>query len=240
MLRLLLVTTVIIIFSGVSAFGIQKVDLHPTEGVFSWVSAPYPYYLALQESLIGESIYRECQMLVVPSFEPEWVVYLVRDDKGVAHVIYKVMEKSLWGNMMGQIEHDAVNPNSYSTGVYAQSAALLKLEKKVERHAAPIGKAAAETLNNVWDAMLTRVKYPLEPMLGLDGATYYVAHWTQSKGFRSGTTRSPDPKSLAGALVELGDKLRVFSLALPLEQPVLEKDILASARALYSKIGKKH
>lgn len=239
MLRLLLVTTVIITFSGVSAFGTQKVDLQPTEGFFSWVSAPYPYYLALQEALIGESIYRECQMLVVPSFEPEWAVYLIRDEKGAAHVIYKTMEKSLWGDMMRQIEHDAGNPNSYSTGATAQFAALLKFQKKVKRHVAPIGKTTTEALNHVWANMLARVKYPLEPMLGLDGTSYYVAHWSQNMGFRSGTTRSPDPKSRAGVLVTIADKLRDFTLAQPLDRPALEKELLVSAKTLLSKIGNK-
>src|SRR6266571_1817868 len=78
--------------------GFKAEDLQPSDGVFS-EPISLDYYLALRRSLLAEHDYRRCQVLSVPSFDPEWAVYLIRDDAGPALVVFKVFKTQLWLDM---------------------------------------------------------------------------------------------------------------------------------------------
>ena len=60
-------------------------DLEPADSVFSGSGPTEPYQVALREVLIPPLGYDRCQLVVVPSFEPEWAIYLARE-KGSARV----------------------------------------------------------------------------------------------------------------------------------------------------------
>ncbi len=207
MLRLIRVSVAVVLFLMVARpvmAGSKADDLQPSDGMFS-EPVSLDYYLALHGALLAEHGYRRCQMLTVPSFEPEWAVYLIRDGSGSAQVILKTFKTQLWLQMPYN------RPNASGGGSSPRSAPIsLPL---VERTVAVVPQAAADLLEPVWATMLARVKYPKAMTLGTDGTTYYMSHWQWGVGVRSGKTWLPDAHSNAGSLVTIGTALREYALA---------------------------
>ena len=215
--------------------GTQIPDLQPTEGVFSSVSAPEPYYLAVRELLIGDHRYRSCQLLAIPSFDREWAVYVVREDANGAKV-YNVLEKHLWSELMDELSGGG-RRESYSLGSAAQAAGLEKVAKSVQHHSASIKPETREMLEQVWSRMLDRVHYPKEITHGADGTTYYVSQWQQGPGYRSGKTWSPEPGTPAAALVEIAEELRKYAISPAGERDAVEHVLVRKASALLSMLN---
>jgi hypothetical protein len=176
-------------------------------------------------------------MLVIPSFEPEWAVYLIKDKAGSTQVISRKMEKNLWYEKNQKLEKNSKN-HTIDLGKEAQAEALSKLKKNVERAMVPISAATSSLLEQIWEKMVDRVRYPQfdQDEIGLDGTTYYVSHWTKFIGFRSGTTWSPDPGGHAGALVAIAEGLQSFALAKSNEQPNFEAVLNSKAKKLLAEL----
>jgi hypothetical protein len=68
--------------------GILSDDLWPEMGVFSFDAGLEPYFMSVRDSLLGEHRYRMCQVLVIPAFEREWVVYMIHEEGKPFTVIY--------------------------------------------------------------------------------------------------------------------------------------------------------
>jgi len=160
-------------------------DLQPSDGVFS-EPISLSYYLALRRALLAEHDYRRCQMLTVPSFDPEWVVYLTRDGSGPTHVVVKRFKTQLWL----QMPHNLPNSSRRSGSSIDTSVSL----PPVERVTAVLPQQTADLLERTWARMLARVKYPETTSVGVDGTTYYMLHWQRGLGVRSGKTWSPDAR----------------------------------------------
>jgi hypothetical protein len=109
-------------------------ELEPSLGYFSEVDRTDPYEAALREALVGEHRYRECQMVVLPSFEREWVVYIVREKDAPAQVLFKRFKRPLWDEMQNVMSDGGRNESiSFAT---AQQAALALIPIELERSAA--------------------------------------------------------------------------------------------------------
>jgi hypothetical protein len=213
------------------AAGDKPDELQPCDGLYSGFG-PEPYYLALRDSLLGEHNYRLCQILAIPSFEPEWTVYLIQDGSGHAQIIYKAMKVNLWSEMCDKIKKNT-NSTSFRTNGHDAIEALSQLKKEVVRALAPISGPTTVLLQQVWGGMLARVRYPQpDGSIGLDGITYHVSHWERGSGFRSGTTWSPEEGSRTSAFVQLAEDLRNYVLAQNNEQPTLELAMTNKAKAL--------
>ena len=198
------VLLILLMMVSTALAGFKADELQPSDDVLS-EPISLGYYLALRRSLSAEHEYRKCQVLTVPSFAPEWAVYLIRDDTGPAQVVYKVLKTQLWLDMpynRPQAEAGSNAPEANVTG-----------EPSVERTIAMLSAPTAELLERVWVSVLARVKYPETITLGVDGTSYYVSHWQRGLGVRSGKTWSPDSQSPAGALVALATALRTYALA---------------------------
>jgi hypothetical protein len=217
--------------------GQQAPDLKPVDGLYSSPSLLDPYHFALRDALLGEHSYRKCQMIVLPSFQAEWVVYIVQDEtQRVGRLFYKAMHTPLWGDMMRQIEHDALNPTSYSVGPEAQSAALTKVERKVDVHAVDLDAPTVAVLERAWADMLARTRYPAQLELGLDGTSYIAANWSQVVGPRSGETWSPEKGTPTHDLVAIAETLRDLAVASRDTQPRLKTDAATMAAALHARL----
>jgi hypothetical protein len=216
-------------------------DLQPEDGLFSGF-APDPYYLELRDLLLGEHQYRLCQVFVVPSFSPEWAVYIFREgvNKGKPQVMYKSMKKSLWYEMNDSIEK-RLNNGTIDWSASSQKLALAQLTKHFNRAYAPISESTTALLGQVWSEMLARVCYPKpeNDIFGFDGVTYHISHWIQDLGFRSGTTWSPEKGSNVGALVEIAENMQRYVLADSKERPLIETAIVNKARELLVKLKQK-
>jgi hypothetical protein len=225
------------IFTGAAISGEKTNDLEPEEGMFTFGTLD-PYYLALRDALLGEHKYRLCQLTVIPSFEPEWTVYLIKDEAGRVQAVYKVMKENLWYQMTDKMFQDSANHSIDISGP-AQAAILSKINKDSERAIAPISSTVATLLEQAWMEMLARVQYPKsDGSNGLDGITYHVLHWDRGIGLRSGTTYSPDKGSNTGALVEIAEDLRNYVINQSKGRPALETTMIEKAKALLVKLGK--
>jgi hypothetical protein len=207
-----------------------ELDLEPVDSLFSWPDEPDPYNLALRAALFPSPEYRRCQLVVVPSFAPEWTIYLTREDGAAAQVVSRRMSEQLWSAMMKAISDDG-KKSSYSVGPEAQRMALTRLKVEVDTSQAIIGIETADLLEAVWGRMLKRVRYTGEPWGGEDGVRYQVSHWAPGEGFRSGQTWSPPQGSRPYALVKLAEQMRGFTLK---PSPEAEARLRADASTLLS------
>lgn len=204
-------------------------ELQPDLGLFSFDTGLEPYFMSIKESLLGEHRFRMCQVLTIPSFQREWVVYVIREEGKPPTVIYKTMKKHLWWEMMSTIEKQSEGQVVF--GVPTQIKALSGLEKKVEAFSAPISEKTARLLADAWTAMLLRVRYPRpNNMMGLDGTTYYVAHVETGKGVWSGNTWSPGPRTNTGILIQIAEDMKNYTTAEPSQRMTLETKIAAKTK----------
>jgi hypothetical protein len=172
-------------------------------------------------------------LLAIPSFDREWAVYLVREDANAAKVVYNIFEKQLGSELMDELSAGG-RRESYSVGSAAQAARLEKVSKSVQHHSASIKPQTREMLEQVWSRMLDRVHYPKEITHGADGTTYYVSHWQQGHGYRSGKTWTPEPGTPAAALVEIAEELRRYAASTAGERDAVEQVLVKKASALLS------
>ena len=215
----------------------QAEDLQPEPGVFASSFFDFgPYHRALRESLLGEHDRRHCQMVSLPSFSNEWAVYVVREEGDRASVVFKMMQKQLWVEMTREIQKtrkDGRIPLDPAT----QAAAVVRADRAVQRSVAPISRSTADLLDQVWAATLARVRYPPPSNVVMaDGTTYYVAHWQQGIGERTGTTWSPAYNSNAGRLVAIAEWLRKFATADGGQRAAAETHVIEEAKELLERL----
>lgn len=70
-------------------------DFEPEAGSFA-LSEPDPYQIRLHEVLFAEDHYRVCQLVTVPSFEPESAVYIVAHGLAPPLVVSRTLNEQLW------------------------------------------------------------------------------------------------------------------------------------------------
>lgn len=205
-------------------------DLEPADSLFSWLDEPDPYQLALRAALLPPHKYLKCQLVVVPSFQPEWAIYLTRDEGSAPQLVSRRMSEHLWPAMTNTISENG-KKRSYSIGREAQSAALKRLKIEVDTSHAVVAVETADIVEAVWSRMLERVRYPSTPWEGTDGVRYHVSHWSQGRGFRSGQTWSPPQGSRPYAFVKLSEQMHSFTQTASIDA---EEKLRAAASTLLS------
>lgn len=214
--------------SRVIAAARGELDFEPADSLFSSLSfpEPEPYTLAVRDALLPPREYRKCQLVAVPSFRPQWAIYLLRKDGSAPQLVSRRMSEHVWRAMRNQLER------SWSSGRAAQTAALEHLKIEVETSQAVITVATADLLEEVWSRMLERVRYPRTPWEGEDGVRYHASHWSEGN-VKSGQTWSPPQGSRPYALVKLAEQMHSFT-----ETPSsdAEEKLRTSARTLLSRL----
>ena len=181
----------------------------PEEGFFGSTPSD-PYNEAVSERLLSPNRGWKCQAVFLPSFSEESAVYLKYDRYSSSTpfvVVALKMERQLWAEMLEVIQADSDDKRSLSISSENQRKALLKITTKVNRLEAPIDQDTAEALEQTWEAMLMRVRYPESKVIGLDGETFHFANFTEEGGFRAGTVWSPPEGTPAHELVVLATDL---------------------------------
>ena len=210
-------------------------ELQPDLGLFAFDTGLEPYFMSIKNGLLGEHRFRLCQVLTIPSFQREWVVYVIREEGKLPTIIYKAMKKHLWSEMMAMIEKQSEGPMKHD--ISTQVKALSALNKEVEVFSAPISEKTTKLLSSVWTAMLLRTRYP-QPnnMTGKDGTTYYVAHVETGKGAWSGNAWSPAPKTNPGILIQIADDMKNYATVEASQRYTLEKKIAVKAKRLLTSL----
>ena len=251
MFQLALVASVVLL-SSESRSEVDE-DLEPCQSIFS--TSPRsddPYYLAVRDALLGKQVERSCwqgdrfcQMVAIPSFEPEWAVYIRleidpgaergegEDREFVPAIVFKRCSVSLYQAMDDLIWKQA-NEGDPSIRGDSRTAALQQLSVEVEKFMVPVSDATVELLVRVWDRMLARVRYPKESTAGrYDGVMYFAAHWgPDSYDERSGETWSPDEGTRTRAFVEIAEAMGDLARSIPVHRPAKEAALAAAARSL--------
>ena len=123
----------------------------------------------------------------LPSFEPEWVVFLMRSRSGQHYLEY--------ANAHIQIGSDDEN-------------------LAVERLSSEIEDNWAHEILTAISTALTAVRYPeTDFTMGCDGTDYiFSASHPRSPGLITGQTWSPQTESIPGQLVELAEGMRGYCM----------------------------
>lgn len=209
--------------------------LEPETGVFGNLGPPDPYTLTLRNALLGQDAYRQCQLLVAPSFEAEYAVYMVKASDGSATVVSRTLDRQLWGELMADIRRSSKS-RSYSIGASAQQAALKRSKAPgVRTHRAVLDAESTERLGGICRDVLLQVRYPQQPSRGVDGVSYHAAHWEPGLVL-SGATWSPEDDSLAGAFVAMELALKAYADAPATQREARRRDLSDRARQVSDRL----
>lgn len=133
------------------------------------------YYEAVQSLLLPEEIGASepsARMVVIPSFEAEWVVALFRSGNFV-RVELRQASREIWRD-------SDLCSGALPAGVEAI------------RRKAPLPGDLAKAIADVWKEALLHLDSPRDPWSrGSDGVTYYASAWVAGHGTLCGETWSP-------------------------------------------------
>ena len=180
-LVILLVTSVSnIVFAG----SFKNNHLEVPYSIFNTPGIVLNYEVQVKEILLKDApLYPYVQMVVLPSFEAEWMVSIAQPKDGIFQVEYVTVNQQIWANKKLQ-------------------------DIKQIKKSAVIPEALANDINHVWKKMLKNVRYPEQDRLGLDGTTFYFI-----ADDLVGRAWSPQENSLVGMQTSIGELLRDYVLS---------------------------
>lgn len=213
---------------GVSASA--QDHLEPEEGILNQPAWRWDYAERLREVLLKDAaFYHLARMVCLPSFEPEWVVTVVRED--------------------GK-DFDA--PHSYYVEYVGAETILFHAKNArrltVKKSRASLDRETAESVNKTWRRMLRTTRYPEQPRLGADGESYHFSRFVPLidrgrpdplGGREQGTIWSPDGGSLCEELVAIGERLKAYAQAKPEDRDKIRSEIRVKADQLGAKLDRR-
>jgi hypothetical protein len=178
--------------------------LEPEDSRFSLAPGMRVYEQMLAESLL-EAAEREAQSLApawqreekaslvcLPSFEPEWALWVVGERKAGFWVLLTEAEKTIWYSTTNNPER----PRPPSVKIHRSELAT------------DLGRAVCD----IWSRVLSQTRYPREPLQGAcDGVTYHFAYSRKWIKETAGKTWSPEEETVPGKLVGLSHALRDYA-----------------------------
>ncbi len=164
--------------------------LTPVESVFSANPTIAEYELCVAKALrlsydldLAICVSAFC----LPSFQPEWAVFLVRLDKDCYEVHSSDFAEPMWGNK---------DPSTIQA-------------RKRKRY---IDSRFGTRIETMFQNQLATVQYHDNDRHGADGVTFTFSASHPSKGIVAGTTWSPEPESVPGKMVELAVAMCTYVL----------------------------
>ena len=165
--------------------------LVPEYGPFSAASLP-EYYTAVRAVLFEGVSDATPRVIVLPSFEPEWSVWV--DLEPEPRSCSRAVESPLWNDL------DPARPNRPS--------------EISTPNCAPLQLNVAQTVAAGWYAMLRGTRYPTASNgVSFDGVSYHFAAFVPGLGDLEGQTHSPNSDTPTGRFVALVEALRAYSVA---------------------------
>jgi uncharacterized protein (TIGR02246 family) len=195
-----------------SVAGAAGGHLEVPDSAFSSFDGGAEYDHAVRQTLFeGMTDSPYLRMLVKPSFSVEWMVLVTEPGRRTATVRLVVARKPVWTGEDPKI-------------------------RETLRHEAELPAGLAELLRTVWLGMLEEVRYPEEPVLGVDGTTYHFTSFVRFRGNLEGRSWSPPVESPAGRLVAIGRALRRYAEADAEALPLIAGEIRELASTLDSEL----
>jgi len=206
--------------------------LEPEEGTFAGYTGPDSYELLLRHAMLEDDHYRGCQLLRLPAFGQESVVYIV-DRAGSLTVVNRTMKEELWGRIQRDIQGTAKERSSDRAAV--QAGAFDAVRSAVDTKTAPIDRASANTILDACREVLLGTRYAAEPTRGNDGVSYHAGHW-MSGTFLAGQTWSPKAGTIAREFVDMEEALAAYAAAVPSKRDTLKSAVLNRATLLLRRV----
>ncbi len=155
--------------------------LIPDCGIYGIFDYQFDYYSNVRTVLFkGLSDKPEVRFLVMPSFTPENVLDIQKDNKeDKYYLVYRICERMIWTNKNWE-------------------------EVKVKEYKAEIDFKSVQLMKSLYLKAIKQTKHPEEEELGMDGVNYYFFAWDY--GLKTGTVWSPQTPKMR-QLVEIGNEL---------------------------------
>ncbi|MFI5289862.1 MAG: hypothetical protein ACHQ17_09445 [Polyangia bacterium] len=208
--------------------------MEPEDGLYLGAGL---YERRVAKLLLDPPAYPTCQVVMLPSFQPETAVFMVRDRKQSASdkIIATEIASGLYRAMTVELEKGRRNGSYLETEVSIR-AALDKVRPTVLRSEADIDSATANLLVQVCRRVLSRVGYTDPPRIGFDGQMYHLVQCEPKVGCRSGRTWSPPQGSTAYDFVQLALEMQRFARAKSsAERSAARVRMITEAHALLSR-----
>ena len=190
------------------------------------------------------------RMICIPSFEPEWMVGIEKDDNNTCSVFVLRPNKHIWKSELipmyesGQItEIVQTADGSIESRKATNDLERLKREMPsdfrnigVEKQSAGIDAGTADLLAEAWSQMILKARHPEEDVIGLDGVTYHFSMWIQGRGIVSGKIWCPEQNTNTGLLTSIGHSLMTYVTADKDKRVMLLNEIRATASKLNKRL----
>jgi hypothetical protein len=161
--------------------------LEPEDGAFASVLPEY--YAKARNTLLTGVPGQSMTAVVLPSFEPEWSVWVIQRPEPVA--CSRTAVAPIWN------EEKPAEPDAPSVPQAPKCA--------------PLSADLAADLVDVWTAMLRPVRYPAPPKkILVDGTSYHFVGFDQGQ-ILAGQISSPESNVPTGRLVATVEALRAFT-----------------------------
>jgi hypothetical protein len=202
-----------------SASCLAQDHLEPERGSLNDSEALLSYFGGIRKGLLRNgALHYRARVIVVPSFKPAWAVTLIADNGENQNYF---VEYALFDGRPGVSLKDT----------------------EVKRVRTTLARESGEKVQEVWLRMLRQVRYSEDPAGGgADGVQYHFSRFVPRPasdpkvppGMMAGWVWSPEPKSLAGRLAELGESLRDYALSSPDSRKGFENEVHRRALRLLS------
>lgn len=202
----------------------------PEEGLFADPEALDPSTLELRRALLPETDWKLCLLVAMPSFEPQYAVYIVGEE-GSSTVVSRTLTKIYPRRASGELVKSG------------QESDLLEL---VVTRRAPLDAETHRLLNQVCIRVLRSVQYSEESKrrfegrersIRLDGITYHASHWVPG-AVMAGSAYTPAPGSLAAEFIDMELALKAYADAEPgPSRETFKAVLLKKARGLTARLS---
>lgn len=196
------------------------------------------YHLAVRRMLLTQPGVL-LQMVVLPSFEPEYAVFVCGPSarprrRGPQQPERTLVAGRLVTQLWGAAAEQCIGPPD-DRGVriahHPTKETFAALSPEVDWARAPLGDSTYQRVRATWDAALADVRGD-RTSIGCDGEMYHFA-----AGTRAGKTWSPPPGSVCAGLVALGVSLvELARLSDEAERSTQEEAVAANADRLLMRI----
>lgn len=187
-----------------------KDNLSPPMNVYDTPSIVVPYLNSIRSKFNVNSANGTCYLLVLPSFSPEWLVYVVKEGDDKIYVNYSVFTKQYWGAINDATRKKA-DPYS-SSDMRIASKVIPNIKMKIESKIFHIDKTLYSLLEETWRNMLVNTSYSKYPAHMLDGTRYIFSYCANDYGCISGEVHSPDNNTRTFLFTELGEDLKALTV----------------------------
>lgn len=185
---------------------VTQARLEPDESAFA--SLQSEYYLGVRRALLKDVPFAAAAVVVLPSFEVEWAVWIMRDPQ--PSVCSRTASRKIWNADQPERPHVPVRPT----------------RPKCIR----VAREILEDLSDRWVAMLRNVAYPPPGgTIGLDGTSYHFSTLDQGQKL-AGQIWSPEPNSTTGRFVAVAEALRAYTSSPSLEAAASLCELIAAVQ----------